>query len=92
MGSCKVYSWVALQILISGFTKEREIHESTTTSQWHGIAISGADPLFATNLDRPIIYRIFEPFNLSRGMDGVSLAIASILIHDQVDYTMVSLN
>ena len=61
---------------------EREIHESTSTSQWHGIAISGADPLFSTNLDRPIIYRIFEPSNLSRGMDGMSLSIASILIHN----------
>ena len=56
MGSCKVYSWVPLQILISGFTKDREVHEAPSASQWHGIAINGADPLFSTNLDRPIIY------------------------------------
>ena len=44
MGSCKVYSWVPLQICISGFTKDREVHESTSASQWHSIAINGADP------------------------------------------------
>ena len=27
-----------------------------SASQWHSIAINGADPLFSTNLDRPIIY------------------------------------
>ena len=56
MGPCKVDSWVPLQIFMSGFTKDREIHEAISASKWHGIAISGADPLFATNLDRPIIY------------------------------------
>ena len=71
MRSCKVYSWVPLQILISGFTNDIEIHESTSASQWRSIAVNGADPLFSTYLDRPIIYRVFEPFNLSRGMDGV---------------------
>ena len=80
MGSCKVHSWVPLQIYVSGFTKDREIHECTSTSQWHSIAINGADPLFSTNL-----------LNLSRGMDGVSLSIASIFIHNQVTYAMVSL-
>ena len=90
MGSCKVYSWVPLLIFISGLTKDREILEATSTSQWHGIAINGADPLFSTNLDGPIIYRVFEPLNLSRGMDGVSLSLASILIHNQINYTMVS--
>ena len=90
MRSCKVYSWVPLEIFISGFTKDREIHEATYTSQWHSIAINGADPLFSTNLDRPIIYRVFEPLNLSRGMDGVSLSIASIFIHNQINYAMVS--
>ena len=82
MGSCKVDSWVPLQIVISGLTKDREIHEATSASQWHSIAINGADPLFATNLDRSIIYRVFEPLNLSRGMDGVSFSIASIFIHN----------
>ena len=91
MGSCKVHSWVPLQIFISGFTNDREIHESTSTSQLHSIAINGADPLLSTNLDRPIIYRVFEPLNLSRGMDGVSLSIASIFIHNQVNYAMASL-
>ena len=41
---------------INGFTKDREVHEATSASQWHRITIYGADPLFATNLDRPIIY------------------------------------
>ena len=90
MGSCKVHSWVPLQICISGFTNDREIPESTSSSQWHSIAINGADPLFSTNLDRSIIYRVFEPLNLSRGMDGVSLSIASIFIYNQIDYAMVS--
>ena len=36
--------------------KDREVHEATSTSQWHGIAINSADPVFSTNLDRPIIY------------------------------------
>ena len=90
MGSCKVFSWVPLQIFISRLTKDGEIHESTSTGQWHRIAINGADPLFSTNLDRPIIYRVFEPLNLSRRMDGVSLTMASIFIHDQVSYAMVS--
>ena len=91
-GSCKVHSRVPLQIFFSWLTKDREIHESTSTRQWHSIAINGADPLFPTNLDRPIIYRVFEPLNLSRGMDGVSLSITSIFIHYQVNYTMVSFN
>ena len=90
MGSCKVQSWVPLQICISGLTKVREIHESTSASQWHSIATNGADPCFATNLDRPIIYRVFEPLNQSRGMDGVSLPIASIFIHNQIYNAMVS--
>ena len=68
--------------LYQWFTKDREVHETTSASQWHGIAINGADPLFSTNLDRPIISRVFEPLNLSRGMDGVSLSIASIFIHN----------
>ena len=33
----------------------RKLHEATSANQWHGIAINGADPLFSTNLDRPII-------------------------------------
>ena len=53
--------------------------------QVNGIDINSADPLFSTNLDRPIIYRVFEPLNLSRGKDGVSLTIATILIHNQVN-------
>ena len=32
-----------------------QIHEATSAIQWHGIAINGVDPLFATNLDRSII-------------------------------------
>ena len=32
-----------------------QVHEATTANQWHGIAINGVDPLFATNLDRSII-------------------------------------
>ena len=89
MGSCKVHSWVPLQICISGFTNDREIHESSSASQWHSKAINGADPLFSTHIDRPIINRVFEPLNLSRGMDGVSLSIASIFINNQVNYAMV---
>ena len=44
MGSCKVYSREPLQIFINGFTKDREVHEATSTSQWHSIAINGTDP------------------------------------------------
>ena len=90
MGSCKVHSWVPLEIFISAFTEYREIQESTSASQWHSIAINGADPLFSTNLVRPIICSVFEALNLSRGMDGVSLSIASIFIHNQINYSMVS--
>ena len=90
MGSCEVHSRVPLQIFIHGSSKDREIHEATSASQWHSIAINGADPLFSTNFDRPIIYRVFEPLNLSRGMDGVSLSIACIFIHNQINYAMVS--
>ena len=90
MGPCKVYSWVPLQICISRFTKDGKVHEATSASQWHGIAINSADPLFSTNLDRPIINGVFEPLNLSRGMDGVTLSIASIFIHNKVNYAMVS--
>ena len=32
----------------------------------------------------------FSPLNLSREMDGVSFTIASIFIHDQIDYMIVS--
>ena len=53
--------------------------------------LNGADPLFSTNLVGPIIYRVFEPLNLSRGMDCVPLSIASIFIQNQVNYAMVSL-
>ena len=56
MVSCKVDSWVPFQIFNSGLTKDREIHVATSASQWHSISINGADPLFAANLDRPIIY------------------------------------
>ena len=31
------------------FAKERKVHEATSAYQGHGIAINGADPLFATN-------------------------------------------
>ena len=82
MGSCKVDRWVPPRIFISGFAKDLEIHKPTSASQSHSIAINGTEPLFATNLDRPIIYSVFEPLNLSRGMDGVSLSIASIFIHN----------
>ena len=58
--------------------------------QVNGIAINGADPLLSANLDRPIIHLVFEPLNLSRGMDGVSLSIASIFIHNQINYAMAS--
>ena len=40
MGPCKVYSWVPLQICISGFTKDRKVHEATSASQWHDITIN----------------------------------------------------
>ena len=68
MGPCDAYSWEPHQICSRGFNKAREVHEATTVSQWHGIAINVADPLYITNLDRPIIYRVLEPLNLSRGM------------------------
>ena len=77
---------------VQWFYQGREIHESTSASQWHSIAINGTDPLFSTILDRPIIYRVLKQLNLSRGMDGVSFSIASIFIHNQIDYAMVSLN
>ena len=32
-----------------GLSKERKVHEATSATQGHGIAINGADPLFATN-------------------------------------------
>ena len=60
MGSCKVYSWVPLQIFISGLTKDRERHEATSASQWHTIAINGADPFVATNL--PVCTLIQDEF------------------------------
>ena len=69
---------------------DRVVHEATSASQWHSIAINGADPLFSANLGRPMVYRVFEPLNLSGSMDGVSLSIATILIHNKVDYAMVS--
>ena len=47
------------------------------------------------NVRLPVLYdldfnRVFEPLNLSRGMDGMSLSIASIFIHNQINYAMAS--
>ena len=49
MGPCKVDSWVPLQICIGGFTEDGKVHEATSASQWHGIAINGADPLLVSH-------------------------------------------
>ena len=63
------------------------IRQTTFNIQGNDIAIKSFDVLLATNLNRPIIHKLFVPFELTRRMDSLSFTSVGILVHNGNDFT-----
>ena len=63
---------VLVQISVCGLAKEVHVHETCPTLERSNIAITEGNNLFTTYMECFIMTYVFEPFNLTKGMDSVA--------------------